>query len=202
MDNKKILKSKIRNTILKIRNSIETSQRAYKSYKILNKLFRLPEFKNSHTIFFYASYGSEVDTFPAIEKALSLKKRVVLSKVDLKNKLLRLYQIDKIQQLLPGYKNIPEPPKNSEKEVNISEINLIIVPGVAFDTNGNRLGYGGGYYDSILSRTSVNTKTIGLAFEEQITTNLPIEKHDVPVNIIITDKRIIRVDREYDKKNK
>lgn len=186
-------KLQIRREILNIRNSIDESQRILKSKIILNKLYRLSEFKKSKKILFYVSFGSEVNTIDAIKKTLSINKLVILPKVDSKNRNLKLYQIDKIEDISPGYKNIFEPLEIEDKFFRITDIDLIIVPGVAFDPYGNRLGYGGGYYDIVLSRKNVNTKTIALAFEEQLVELLPTEEHDIKVDIIITEKKIIRV---------
>jgi len=88
---------------------------------------------------------------------------------------------------------IPEPNLPDERCAVIDDANLAIIPGAAFDLSGNRLGYGAGYYDGLLSQRTRNIQIIALAYDEQLVDSIPAEKHDVRVDMIVTDKRVIRL---------
>jgi 5-formyltetrahydrofolate cyclo-ligase len=94
-------------------------------------------------------------------------------------------------ELKSGYMGIPEPSLPDERLVNLNEIDIVIIPGAAFDYSGNRLGYGAGYYDILLSGRKRRMPVIALAYEEQIVDSIPAEDHDVKVDMIVTDKRVI-----------
>jgi len=187
------MKQKIREEVLVKRNHIPKEVRSVKNSLIKGKLFSLPEFISSHTILFYASFRSEVETSGMITESIGSGKRVLLPKVDREKKMLRLYEIKDISELSPGYMGIPEPSLTDERMMSPEDVDLVVIPGVAYDSAGNRLGYGAGYYDSLLSQTEKKLLVVAPAFEEQIADQIPAEEHDVKVDIIVTDKRIIRV---------
>jgi 5-formyltetrahydrofolate cyclo-ligase len=97
-----------------------------------------------------------------------------------------------MDELTPGYMGIPEPPQMDERLAGIDDADLVVIPGAGFDFAGNRLGYGAGYYDSLLSQRKKKIPVIALAYEEQIVDSIPAEQHDVKVDMIVTDKRVIR----------
>ncbi len=135
---------------------------------------------------FFASFRSEVDTVPMIRQALQSGKRIILPKV--KNKALELFEIaDFDADVVPGAWGIPEP--QSGTPGRLEDVDLMVVPGAAFDEQGNRIGYGAGYYDKLLP--SFKGPTVALAFEEQIVRYIPVETHDIPVGKIVTEKRVI-----------
>jgi 5-formyltetrahydrofolate cyclo-ligase len=161
-------------------------QRTVKSREIEERLFSLPEFKSARIVLFFASFRSEVDTGPMIRRALTSGKRVVLPKV--KDRELALYEIaDWDKDVSPGAWGIPEP--GESRAVRLDEIDLILMPGAAFDERGNRIGYGAGFYDKLL--VAFKKTTVALAFETQIVHQAAAEKHDVPVKKIVTEKRTI-----------
>jgi 5-formyltetrahydrofolate cyclo-ligase len=187
------MKRDIRKEILKKRDEISPDVKSVKNALIKERLFTLPEFISAKTVFFYASFRSEVETLSMIEKLLSMGKRIVLPKVDKKMHKLSLYEIKELSELSPGYMGIPEPSLPDDRLVILDDIDLVIIPGAAFDYLGNRLGYGGGYYDILLSESKKKIPVIALAYEEQLVDTIPSEKHDVKVDMIVTDKRVIRV---------
>jgi 5-formyltetrahydrofolate cyclo-ligase len=137
---------------------------------------------------FFASFRTEVETGAMIRRVLSSGKRVVLPKVQ--GKELALYEIhDFDHDVVPGAWGIPEP--KAAKPARLEDIDLMIMPGAAFDASGNRVGYGAGFYDKLLP--AFKNMTIALAFEAQIVQAVPSDPHDVPVNKIVTEKRIIEV---------
>jgi 5-formyltetrahydrofolate cyclo-ligase len=180
------LKRSIRSNTLKKRDAIPLPVRRVKDSAIKNNLFSLAKFKDAGRILLYASFRSEVDTLRIIQESLQMGKKVMLPKV--KDDTLEIYEINSMEELAPGYMGIPEPSSSIERGIN--DVDMVIIPGAAFDTSGSRLGYGKGYYDRLLSGVK-DKPLVALAYEEQIVENIPRETHDIGVDIIITDKRII-----------
>ena len=183
------MKATIRKKIIETRNRCSDEDIIKNSKKIKTKLFSLKEFKKAKTVMFFVSFGKEVNTHEMIKQALN-NKTVAVPVV--KNNKLLISKIDRFEDLdkLNKYK-IPEPSKI--KGVDISDIDLVIVPGVAFDCEGYRVGYGKGYYDRFLN--DFEKLKIALAFECQIVKVCPKEDHDVIVDKIITEKRVIKCDQ-------
>lgn len=180
------VKDSLRQQVLHERFKLSPGERKAKSRRIEERLFSLPEFRDARAVLFYASFRSEVETWDMIRRALKSGKRVFLPRV--KGKGLAIFEIkDFDRDVEPGAWGIPEP-KNGRSS-RIEEIDVAIVPGAVFDEKGNRLGYGAGYYDRLL--TGYNGETIGLAFELQIVPDVPSGLHDVPVKKIVTEKRVI-----------
>ncbi len=134
----------------------------------------------------------EVQTLSLIEKALVDKKEVYLPKVAPSLKEIEVFQItDAKQDLKKGFYGILEP--NKKKPVDSNQIDLFILPGLAFDPQGGRLGRGKGMFDQFLASLSEKKKAfVGLAFECQMVSKVPSEKHDIHVFQIITEKRIVK----------
>ncbi|HUO76406.1 MAG TPA: 5-formyltetrahydrofolate cyclo-ligase [Thermodesulfovibrionales bacterium] len=184
-------KSRIRQDVLRKRDSLDPDIRKAKDSLIKEQLFSLAEFQQAPVLFFFSSFRSEVSTSAQIAEALSLGKRVILPSVDSLNKELRLYEIKQLSELSAGYMGIPEPAVAEERERDINDVTLVIMPGAAFDPKGNRLGYGGGYYDRLLSRLRRRIPLVALAYEEQLVDSLPTGPHDIRVHMIVTDQRVI-----------
>ena len=184
-------KSRIRQDVLTKRDSLGPDIRKAKDDRIKERLFSLPEFQQAPILFLFASFRSEVSTFTQIAEALTLGKRVILPSVDSMNKELRLYEIKGLSELSAGYMGIPEPAVTEDRERDINDVTLVIMPGAAFDPKGNRLGYGGGYYDRLLSRLRRKIPLVALAYEEQLVDSLPAGPHDIRVHMIVTDRRVI-----------
>lgn len=187
------MKKAFREEVLKKRDGILPEIKMVKDTLIKQRLFTLPESIDAKTVLFYASFRSEVETLSMIKESLEMGKRVVVPKVDKKGHRLRLYEIKNMNELSPGYMGIPEPSLPDERLVNINDIDLVVVPGVGFDYSGSRLGYGAGYYDILLSKTERKIPFIGLAYEEQLVDSISSELHDVKVDLIVTDERVIRI---------
>ena len=180
------MKKEIRKKVLAARDKLLPEQRTAKSREIEERLFSLPEFKSARTVLFFASFRSEVDTGSMIRRALVFGKRVVLPKVH--GEELALFEIaDFDNDVSPGAWGIPEP--HESKPVMLDELDLIIVPGAAYDERGNRLGYGAGFYDKLLP--AFTKMTVALAFEVQIVPHVPADLHDIPIKKIVTERRVI-----------
>jgi 5-formyltetrahydrofolate cyclo-ligase len=186
------MKKLLRKKVLGKRDSIPPSERKKKDALIMQSLFNLHEFKTAKTILFYASFRTEVDTFNIIEESLKMGKNVLVPKVDKERHRLRLYEIKSLRELSTGYMGIPEPSLPDKRLRELNDADLIIIPGVGFDLSGNRLGYGAGYYDILLSDMK-KVPFIALAYEEQLIDAIPSEMHDVKVDIIVTDEQVIKV---------
>jgi len=186
-------KKKIRAQLLRRRDDIDPKEQIKKNASIRKRLYASDDFRKAKRILFYASFRSEAATIQCIKHALKLKKTVMLPLVDRKKKTLRIFQIKKISDLSSGFMGIPEPAAHKSNERRLNDLDIAIIPGAGFDPEGNRLGYGAGYYDKLLSgvRGQGLPILIALAFEEQIVPGIPSEDHDVKMDKIITDKRTI-----------
>ncbi len=184
------MKKDIRSTILKKRNSMPLSEVQKKSKLIKEQVFHMEEFKEAKIILFYVSYDNEVNTHEMIKESLGMRKQVVVPKTDMNNRTIICSSLTKWDDLLSGAYNILEPRQECVNEVSPESIDLMIVPGVAFDCQGNRIGHGMGYYDRLLQK-KMRAHYFGLAFELQIVKNIPSEKHDIKVEKIVTEERII-----------
>lgn len=185
-------KKYIRKQILNIRNSILDNERKKWDSKILEFLINSDIYKNSTEIFIYVSYNSEVDTKNIIKKALEDNKRIYVPKVDLKHKTMDALNINSLDELSVNNYGILEP-KSVDKTKFPNKLDLIIMPGVAFDRKGNRIGYGGGYYDKFISKITYIVNKVALAYEIQIATSIQSEEHDINPDYIITNKEVIKV---------
>jgi len=191
-------KFSLRQKIMSFRKSLSKEEVRRKSAAIGRALLALSEFTSSGTIAFYvARPGSgEVETGQIIEETLKTGKRVLVPYVDRATKGISMAEInDPKTQLSPGAFGIPEPLPHLRKPVPLGEIDLVVVPGIAFDIKGNRLGHGYGYYDRLLKDlVSKNPKSrfIGLAYDFQVLDQVPNASHDIPVHAIVTETRVIR----------
>jgi 5-formyltetrahydrofolate cyclo-ligase len=183
-------KRDVRAEALARRDAIPGPVRRTKDRAVAEQLSGLPEFRAAERVLLYASFRSEVDTAEIIEVALDRGKKVLLPKVDRENGTLSKHVINGMDDVSPGFAGIPEP--TTEERLRVEDIDLIVVPGVAFDTGGCRVGYGGGYYDRLLARVKGMRPIVALAYEEQLVDALPREEHDVNVDMIVTDRRVIK----------
>jgi 5-formyltetrahydrofolate cyclo-ligase len=178
----KLTKAQIRSKIfLKLKTQKE-EDRGRKSRIIKKKLFQSLFFKKAKIVMFYISFGAEVDTREMIKQAKKLGKLIAVPVCGFK-RTIRPCMWDGRQRLEKGHYGIPEPMQ--KRFCDNKALDLVIVPGVAFDRRGNRLGRGKGYYDKFLGRLPKDTPSIGLAFNFQILPNIPATPTDVSVHRVI-----------------
>jgi len=181
------VKHKIRKEItakLKDHSELEKSR---KSGIIKKKLLNAEEFKKSEIVMFYVSLKDEVDTLSMIDEALKTGKRVCVPVILKEEKRLIAGEIkNRLEDLEKQHFGIYQPKAGKVREVPLEDIDLVVVPGIAFDKDNVRLGRGHGYYDRFLSCLSERTRTIGLAFDFQVIADLPKDPHDIPVWKTIT----------------
>ncbi|MCX6770430.1 MAG: phosphoribosylglycinamide formyltransferase [Candidatus Micrarchaeota archaeon] len=151
---------------------------------IMDRFLHLPEFDSARCVLLYASRKGEVHTDGIILSALSLGKKVALPVSMKEEHALELYEIKSMEELSEGAFGIMEPARSQERRVQPEEVELVVVPGVSFDRRGHRLGYGMGYYDSLLKK--VKGCKVGLAYDMQIVEHVPDEPHDVAVDMVVT----------------
>ncbi|WP_251551381.1 5-formyltetrahydrofolate cyclo-ligase [Neobacillus muris] len=161
------------------------------SYKIACRLYQEKVWNEAQVIGITVSKPPEPDTYQIIRKAWEAGKQVAVPKCHSRDKQLTFRTLTEFSQLESVFFGLYEPREEMTNEVIADRLDLVIVPGLAFSTDGFRIGFGGGYYDRFLSRYSGNT--LSLAFNEQIMDELPAEDHDIPVQCIITPDRILKI---------
>ena len=185
-------KEEIRRKILKKRLSLSSEYIRDKSQQVFLNLAETVEYINSRNIMFYVATRSEVQTEEMIKISIKMGKNVFVP-IILPERLnlapSKIFDFD--IELEKGKKGILEPKKEYYRLFPSENIDLIIVPGVAFDLRGNRIGRGFGYYDNFLRKVRSSVKIVALAFEMQIVKKIPNDKNDIPIHKIITEKRII-----------
>lgn len=185
-------KKELRKYIFGLRDNLAPREIASKSERIAQNLRLLPAYRRAHTVMFFLSFRSEVDTRGAVEECISLGKKVVVPKAlpetrELQPSLL----LDWERDLEPGAYDIPEPRQEALREIEPGQIDLLIVPGVAFDESGNRLGYGGGYYDRFFALLRPEVPLVALVFDLQIVPAVPVDEWDRRVDWIVTEERVL-----------
>lgn len=161
-------------------------ERRRKSLLIRKELFKLATFKRAKIIMAFVSKNDEVDTVPIIKGALKSGKKVLVPAINMRERRLVPSQILNIKDdLKKGPYGILQPSGRFIRPINHEVIDLFLVPGIAFDKKGNRLGRGGGYYDRFLEKVPKKKIKIGLCYDFQVVDNLPKLSHDVPVTKLI-----------------
>jgi len=159
---------------------------------IVRRLLALPSVVQAQTVFTYVNFRSEVETMPLMTTWLSEGKRVCVPLTIPEESRLDVYQLNDLDHdLHPGYCHIPEPDPARLPLVDPATIEIIVLPGSVFDVLGGRLGYGGGYYDRFISQQAPKAMRIGLAFEQQLTAQLPLLAHDQRLHALITEDRLL-----------
>ncbi len=176
------MKHRIRKEISEKVKAHSELEKSRKSAIIKNKLFNEEEFKKSDVVMFYVSLRDEVDTLTMIDEALKTGKRVCVPVILKEEKRLIAGEIkNRREDLEKQHFGIYQPRRGKVREVPLEDIDLVVVPGMAFDKKNVRLGRGHGYYDKFLCCLPKDTKAIGLAFDFQVVKDLPKEPHDIPV---------------------
>lgn len=185
-------KKSLRETVLTLRAALSEEQRAIKSRKIQDTVFNTLEFQEAQTVMLFLNFRDEVETTGLARKVLELGKRLVLPRCAPKGVLIPALIRDLQVDIEPGTWGIREPRRENLQQVNPLEVDCIFVPGAAFDDQGNRLGYGGGYYDRFFERLKDTTPKIALAFACQVVDKIPVEPFDKRVDLLITEEGVKR----------
>jgi 5-formyltetrahydrofolate cyclo-ligase len=184
-------KTELRKTYRSIRSALSDTERKRIDTEIFENLITLPEFKACHLLLSYVSVGEEVDTRWIIRLALKERKAVAVPRCLCGTDELEFYKIDSIECMVPGSFGLPEPADEPEKKVEKASCDICLLPGLAFDAEGYRLGYGRGYYDRYLE--GFGGVTVGLCRSQALSPKrLPRGLHDIKTMLIVTEKEIIR----------
>lgn len=184
-------KRTLRAAVIAVRDALPDLTRAQASQRIAARVLALPQFAMAPSILLTLPFRSEWDATLVARAALAAGKRVILPRVDAAARVLSLHGIESLADgIVPGYRGIPEPHQDLPLAA-ATDVALALVPGVAFDPAGRRLGYGGGYYDRLLLLLDPGVPRIAGAFDEQIVDAVPSAAHDLAVDLIATPTRLI-----------
>lgn len=188
-------KKKIRQEILAVRDQIPSEDRREMTGRIFKRIKCLPAFQNASQILLFAGYGSEPDTLPWIAECTAMGKRAFCPRVS--GEVIEFYEIKSPGELQTGYKGILEPEAEPQKLYVPEENDFMLLPGTVFDREGNRIGYGKGFYDRYLSDGFAG-ESAAVAFSVQIVESgrIPAEFTDQKVSCIVTEDEIIVVREE------
>ena len=186
------MKKEFRKKVINLRKEKDKDFIKHNSDIITDKLLNLDCIKNAKNIMLYLDFNNEVSTDSLIKKLLNLGK-IVSSPITLKEerKLIPSQITDLKNGIQYGAYNIREPKPECSPAINIKDLDVVIVPAVAYDKNCYRLGYGGGFYDRFLENLRKDAVTIGIAFDLQIFDEVPKESHDAQLDYIVTESRIL-----------
>ena len=183
-------KKKMRDVILQQRDAMSPAARTSASRAILDKVSTLPQYGKAKMVLTYMGFGTEIDTRPFFERIIADGKIAVLPRVDRATQTLILHSARGMSELLTSKYGILEPGMDAPI-VAVSNIDFVLMPGVAFDRNGNRLGYGRGYYDKLVSTANPALVRVAAGFSCQIVDSVPVGPHDKKVDCVITENEII-----------
>jgi 5-formyltetrahydrofolate cyclo-ligase len=186
-------KRALRAATIAARDALPAPLHAARSQAISDRVARLPSFVAAGTVLLTLPFRSEWDTRPLVRAALAAGKTVALPRVDLATRMLELRVIaDPDRDAAPGYQGIPEPGPGCPL-IPPAAIGWVLVPGVAFDAAGRRLGYGGGFYDRLLPLLAPGAARVAGAFDAQVAARVPAADRDLAVHAVVTETRTILV---------
>ena len=181
-------KEEARKEMRQRRKMLSSHERAQRNQRIRENLLGLEEVKRGKNIFPFVSYGTEADTMELIALFLQQGKRVAVPKVE--GREMEFYEITGLGQLAPGYQGIPEPPAAPQVR---GENGVMLLPGLAFDRERHRVGYGGGFYDRYLAdKAGKDLITVAIAYDFQVVEELSVEAFDWKPDILVTDRGVLR----------
>ena len=183
-------KQRIRSEVFRRRVALE--DKAQRSRRILQRVIQCPQYRAAETVMFYLDARSEVRTRSTVSDQLETDRRVVVPYcVDERLQLFHLLSLDEVS---PGAFGILEPSaacrRDVDRLVNVRDVDAFVVPGVAFDRLGRRLGHGHGFFDRLLSNARGDAVKIGVGFDCQIVEQLPSEEHDVRLDLVVTENAV------------
>jgi len=187
-------KEELRKKYLKERSEIPQNKISSWSQKINKQFLNLPQLETAKKVMAYASMRKEIETFDLMEELLDQGYLLYLpytrkDKIDLGTAQIN----DLDSDLKEGVYGVQEPVARIRGEEIPEDLDLIIVPGACFTPEGYRIGYGGGYYDSFLTKHANGALKVGFCYDRFIVDSIPVEEHDVPVDLIVTEKEVIRI---------
>jgi 5-formyltetrahydrofolate cyclo-ligase len=178
----------LREAIVAARDSMSEEARARASEAIAAGIVALAAFAQARVVLAFLPYRSEWNATLVVDAAIAAGKLIAAPRVDVPARMLRALRVESLERdVAPGHRGIPEP-HATRAEVALASVDCVLVPGVAFDAEGARLGYGGGYYDRTLEKLSRKPRLVGIAYAAQELDAIPREPHDVPLDVIVTEQ--------------
>lgn len=184
-------KRRIRRALLAQRRALSEAERLARSRRVWQRLSALRCYQDARVILGYMAFDKEVLTDGLLRQAMAAGKQIVLPVVQAGHQLALYAVRDLGRDVAPGFHGILEPQRHRATPVGVEAIELAIVPGVAFDLQGGRLGYGSGFYDRLLSRFPPGIPKVGIAFDFQVMPQLPRQPYDLALDAIVTESRVI-----------
>jgi 5-formyltetrahydrofolate cyclo-ligase len=185
-------KHHIRRSLLAMRRRLSEAERLARSRRVWERVVALSCYQQARVVLGYMAFDREVLTDGLMRQAIASGKQVVLPRVQTDRQGMALYVIEDLERdVAPGYRGILEPRPQRTRAVTPETLEVALVPGVAFDLRGGRLGFGIGFYDRLLSQLPQHIPTVGLAFDFQIIPRLPSQPHDVRLDAIVTESRVM-----------
>lgn len=189
-------KQRLRRRIIALRNGLPPEARALRSRRITEVLSGTEEYRNAKTVMLYWSVGSEFQTEKLARAVLAQGKTLVLPRANAARDALEIYAVTDLEaSLAPGAWNIPEPRPERCAPVDPASLDWVLAPGVAFTATGERLGYGGGFYDCFLGRLAKAPFVAAAAFAIQVVADLPLEPTDRRVDMLVTEDAVYRISK-------
>jgi 5-formyltetrahydrofolate cyclo-ligase len=179
-------KTQLREKLKALRSQFDPSLAETASLGVWNVLQHCAEYKKATGIGAFASLPGEINTYPLLEGVLKSEKKLYLPRVAKEKDHFEFYPVSDLKSLVPGLFGIREP--TGPHPASWEELDLVLVPGLAFDHQGNRLGFGKGYYDRALPHLRKNALSVGLAFSFQILEKVPVESNDIPMKALLSER--------------
>jgi len=188
-------KAALRARVLAERDALPAQLRASASAAIVARLLARSDLLAAHCLLVTLPFHSEWDTTALVRAALDTGKAVAIPRVDRDARMLGLHQVtDLARDVVLGYRSIPEPSADCPR-IDPDEIDFVAVPGVAFDREGRRLGYGGGYYDRLLPLLPSRAPRVAGAFDMQVVDRVPVGPNDIAIDAVVTESRTLSMSR-------
>ncbi|TMI47567.1 5-formyltetrahydrofolate cyclo-ligase [Candidatus Bathyarchaeota archaeon] len=186
-------KENLRRYMLRLRDRQSVGEIEQKSQDIIDQVLHLHEYVRARGIACYVNKDSEVNTRPLIRATLDQEKRVLIPVVKKGDIELFYSEIKDLgSELAPGTFGILEPKPENVHPVSLDTVDVMFVPGIVWDREGYRLGWGRGYFDRVIKNLPQHVRSAGLAFNMQLIGKVPRDQFDVPVDIVVTESRVIR----------
>jgi 5-formyltetrahydrofolate cyclo-ligase len=183
------LKAALRREVLAARDALPLAQRVAASARITQRLLALDAYRNAGCVMAYMSFGSEFDSAQVVLDVLASGKRLCLPRLNRDKRELNIHLADKLENLESGLWGIREPRADSAR-AEFSDIDFMLVPGVAFTARCERLGYGGGYYDHLIAQFVNRPPLVAAAFALQMRDEIPLAVDDQQIDVVVTEEAL------------
>jgi 5-formyltetrahydrofolate cyclo-ligase len=190
------MKAALREEMKRARFALSEAEIRRRSARIAERLAALEAFRRAKTVMLYLPVRNEVDTTLAAKGCLNDGKTLVLPRMDYERKRIVAHRVDDLStQIVLGRMDLMEPDPARAAVAAPEEVDLVGVPGLAFDREGNRIGWGRGYYDAFLAELGARACRVGLAYGFQLVEGIEHDGHDVPMDYIVTDEETVACGR-------